>query len=241
MNTSVSAKRILVYSDSYVFGKIPGGLRYDSSTRFTGVMQNYLGADYEIIEEGLRGRNLAGENGFFPHRNGLIQFDGIFGSHLPLDVVMIFLGTNDCNSSRDVTPEEIVANYTKYLRSIGWWCKHLDFPKPKIVLIAPPAIDEPTSHKWFKNIFNSAGPKIAALPTLIKEFAENNKVYYFDASKVVTFSPVDGIHLDIENNRLLGKSLAQFIKEVVRSSQKSSSFQETAIFISKKIMVCMGT
>jgi lysophospholipase L1-like esterase len=215
MNTNISAKQVLIYGDSYVFGKIPAGDRYDAATRFTGVMQSYLGGDYEIIEEGLRGRNLAGENGFFPHRNGLTQFDGIFGSHLPLDVVMILLGTNDCNSSRDVTPEEIVANYTKYLRSIGWWSKHLGFPKPKIVLIAPPAIDEPTSHKWFKNIFNSAGPKIAALPALIKDFAENNKVYYFDASKVVIVSPVDGIHLDIENNHKLGRALTQFIKEIL--------------------------
>lgn len=214
MNTNISAKRILIYGDSYVFGKIPGGSRYDASTRFTGVMQNYLGSDYEIIEEGLRGRNLAGENGFFPHRNGLTQFDGIFGSHLPLDVVMIMLGTNDCNSSHDYTPGEIIANYTKYLRSIGWWCKHLGFPKPKVVLIAPPAIDEPASHTDFKHIFNSAGPKITTLPQLIKDFAEENKVYFFDASKVIKVATPDGVHLDIENNRLLGRALTQFIKEI---------------------------
>lgn len=214
MNTNIAAKQILIYGDSYVFGKIPGGLRYDPATRFTGVMQSYLGDGYEIIEEGLRGRNLAGENGFFPHRNGLIQFDGIFGSHLPLDIIFIFLGTNDCNSSRNSTPEEIVSSYTKYLRSIGWWSKHLGFSKPKIVLIAPPMIDEPASIEAFKNIFHSAGPKIARLPGLIKDFAIENKVYFFDASKVVTVSPIDGVHLDIENNHKLGRALVQFIKEI---------------------------
>ena len=216
VNTSISSKQILIYGDSYVFGKIPKGLRYDASTRFTGVMQNYLGSGYEIIEEGLRGRNLAGENGFFPHRNGLTQFDGIFGSHLPLDVVMIMLGTNDCNSSHDLAPAEIVANYTKYLRSIGWWCKHLGFPKPKIVLIAPPEIDEPSSHVDFNNIFHSAGPKVAALPQLIKDFAKANKVYFFDASKVVKSSVPDGVHLDIEANHQLGRALTQFIKEILQ-------------------------
>lgn len=215
MNTNISAKQILIYGDSYVFGKVPRGSRYDASTRFTGVIQNYLGSDYEIIEEGLRGRNLAGENGFLPHRNGLTQFDGIFGSHLPLDLIMIMLGTNDCNSSHDYMPDEIVANYAKYLRSIGWWCKHLGFSKPKIVLIAPPTIDEPASHADFKHIFNSAGPKIAELPQLIKDFAEANKVYFFDASKIVAVSPVDGVHLDIEANHLLGRALTQFIKEVI--------------------------
>lgn len=215
MNTNIAAKQILIYGDSYVFGKIPGGARFDASTRFTGVMQNYLGDGYEIIEEGLRGRCLSGENGFFPHRNGLTQFDGIFGSHLPLDLVILFLGTNDTNSSRKNEPAEIVGNYTKYLRSIAWWSKHLDFPKPKVMIIAPPDIDEPGSHKWFKNIFNGAGPKINSLPDLMKEFAQNNKIFYFDASKVIKVSGIDGIHLDIENNHLLGRALTQFVKEVL--------------------------
>lgn len=119
MNTSISAKRILIYGDSYTFGKIPNGLRFDSATRFTGVTQSYLGSEYEIIEEGLRGRTISGENGFFPHRDGLKQFDGIIGSHLPLDLVIIFMGTNDSNSSSKSTTEEIVAPFTKYIRGVS--------------------------------------------------------------------------------------------------------------------------
>lgn len=215
MNTNIAAKQILIYGDSYVFGKIPRGLRYDPSTRFTGVMQNYLGSDYEIIEEGLRGRNLAGENGFFPHRNGLTQFDGIIGSHLPLDLVFIFLGLNDTNSSRKSTPEEIVSPLIKYIRGVSWWSKHLGFPKPKICLVIPPTINEPNSINEYKNIFNGSHEKILTIQKLIKQFAVDNKVLSFDASKVVTVSPIDGVHLDAENNRLLGRALAQFIKEVL--------------------------
>ncbi len=213
MNTNIAAKQILVYGDSYTFGKIPGGLRYDAATRFTGVMQSYLGSDYEIIEEGLRGRTLAGENGFFPHRNGLTQFDGIFGSHLPLDLIIIFLGTNDCNSSRNLAPEEIVANYAEYLGKITWWCKHLDFPKPKIMLIAPPPINEVAAEKVFKTIFKGSSAKINELPKLMKSFAKENNVLYFDSSSVVKVSDIDGVHLDIQNNYLLGRALVQFIKE----------------------------
>ena len=215
MNTNISAKQILVYGDSYVFGKIPGGLRYDHATRFTGVLQNYLGSGYETIEEGLRGRTLAGENGFFPHRNGLTQFDAIFGSHLPLDLVIIFLGTNDCNSSRNSTATEIIANYLEYLGKIGWWSKHLDFPKPKIMVIAPPAINEPSAEKVFKNIFKGSSDKINALRPLLKSFAKENNMLYFDSSAVVKVAEIDGIHLDIENNHLLGRALAQFLKETL--------------------------
>lgn len=215
MNTSISAKRILIYGDSYIFGKIPGGLRYDSATRFTGVTQSYLGSDYEIIEEGLRGRTISGENGFVPKRDGLAQFDGIIGSHLPLDLVLIFLGLNDTNSSRQSTPDEIVSPLIRYIRGVSWWAKHLGFPKPRIALVVPPTIDEPRSVPEYKNIFNGSGEKIIAMQKLIKQLADENKVLTFDASKVVTVSPIDGVHLDAENNRLLGRALAQFIKEVL--------------------------
>lgn len=215
MNTNVAAKRILIYGDSYTFGKIPDGNRFDSATRFTGITQGYLGSEYEIIEEGLRGRTIAGENGFFPHRDGLKQFDGIVGSHFPLDLVIIFLGTNDSNSSRKSTPEELVSPLIKYIRGVSWWSKHLGFPKPRIALVIPPTIDEVASDKAFKNIFNGSGEKILAMQKLIKQLADDNKVLTFDASRVVTVSQVDGIHLDSDNNRLLGRALAQFIKEVL--------------------------
>ncbi len=215
MLTNVAAKNILIYGDSYVFGKIPGGLRYDCATRFTGVMQQYLGSEYNVIEEGLRGRTISGENGFFPHRDGLKQFDGIIGSHLPLDLVIIFLGTNDANSSRKVEPSELVSPLIKYLRGISWWAKHLGFAKPRIALVVPPSIDEPASDKAFKTIFSGSGEKIIAMQTLIKQLAEDNKVLCFDASKVVTVSQTDGIHLDAKNNLLLGRALAQFVKEVL--------------------------
>jgi lysophospholipase L1-like esterase len=215
MNTNVSAKRILIYGDSYTFGKIPDGNRFDSATRYTGVTQSYLGSDYEIIEEGLRGRTISGENGFVPKRDGLAQFDGIIGSHFPLDLVIIFLGTNDANSSRKSTPEEIVAPLIKYVRGVSWWAKHLGFDKPRIALVIPPTIDEVASDKAFKNIFNGSGEKILAMQKLIKKIADDNKILTFDASKVVTVSQIDGIHLDATNNQKLGKALAQFIKEVL--------------------------
>lgn len=217
VNTNISAKQILIYGDSYTFGIIPAGsgARYDASTRFTGVAQNYLGDGYNIIEEGLRGRTIQGENGFFPHRNGLTQFDGILGSHFPLDLVILALGTNDTNSSRDLEPQAIVDGYTKYIRAVGWWAKHLGFPRPRVALLAPPIINEPLTDKVFKNIFHGSGPKSLALPSLLKQFAVDNKVLFFDASQIVSVSPEDGVHLDIENNRLLGRAISQFIKEVL--------------------------
>ncbi len=211
MVTNKKAKTILVYGDSYTFGKIPGGARYDSETRFTGVLQKTLGDAYEVIEEGLRGRTLDGENKFFPYRNGFPQFGPIFGSHLPIDLVIFFLGTNDTNSGSGKTAEEIVKSNDKYLERVEWWCDHLGFAKPKIMLIAPPAINEKESYKAFENVFKGSESTSRRLSKLMEKFARSEDFLFLDASEIVKVSIVDGVHLDEEANKLLGQAIAEKI------------------------------
>lgn len=57
MNSNPKAKRILCYGDSNTWGYIPGtAKRHDTKTRWTGMLQDKLGDEYEIIEEGLNSR-----------------------------------------------------------------------------------------------------------------------------------------------------------------------------------------
>lgn len=215
MNVNPSTKTILLYGDSYVFGKVPGGTRFNAAERFSGVAQRELGNEYDIIEEGLRGRTLAGENTFFPFRNGAEQFGPILGSHWPLDLVILFLGTNDANSGSNKSVAEIVAGYSSYIEQINWWSHHFDFSKPKIMIVAPPFINEPASYSAFKNIFKNSAEKIQQFPGLLQDFAVQNNLEFFDSSTVVTASEIDGIHLDASANEQLGKALAQKINELI--------------------------
>lgn len=217
MNTNKNAKTVLIFGDSLVFGKIPvpEGSRYDSETRFTGIIQKELGDKVEIIEEGLRGRVIEGENAFFPYRNGLEQFGPTFGSHYPIDLLILFLGTNDTNSGFTKNPEEFVKSFDKYLETVDWWCKHFDFPKPEILFIAPPLVDEEKSYKAFKDIFKGAGEKSKQLSVAYENYAKKNNLHFLDSSKVVNPSSVDGIHLTREGNEVLGKEIAKKIKEIL--------------------------
>ncbi len=208
-------KSVLIYGDSYTYGKIPNGGRYDSEQRFTGITQKILQDNVEIIEEGLRGRTIAGDNLFFPHRDGLQQFDGIIGSHLPLDLVILFLGTNDINSGSTKEPREIVMGYRTYLAKLAWWTKHLDFSIPKVAILAPPIIDEEKSYESFQNIFKGSQQKSSALPAAIQKFAEQENVEFYDTSTKVSVSSKDGIHLDQYANRILGNELAKFINLIL--------------------------
>ena len=89
-------KRILCYGDSNTWGYTPiTGVRYDEHTRWTGRLQDVLGEDYCVQEEGLNARTSAFDDPFKPYLNGKDMLEGILVSAKPLDVLVISLGTND--------------------------------------------------------------------------------------------------------------------------------------------------
>lgn len=60
MNTNPKAKRILCFGDSNTWGYIPGTNydRYSVDVRWTGILQEKLGRDYEVIEDGVNSRTI---------------------------------------------------------------------------------------------------------------------------------------------------------------------------------------
>lgn len=217
MITNPNVKRILLYGDSFVFGKVGGeNKRFDSTIRFSGVLQDTLGSNYDVIEEGLRARTLSGDNGFFKDRDGLQQFGPILGSQLPVELVVIMLGTNDFNSKSSKEPERVAEDLEGYKKQIEEWCEFLEVPKPKILLIAPPNIKDEYFDDGQRSIFgNEAATKVDQLPELYRKATENLDWEYFDASKVCEAGPGDGVHLDEANNRKLGETLAQSVKGMI--------------------------
>jgi len=227
MNTNTRAKRILFYGDSLAFGKKPSvPERLDG--RFTRVIQNTLGSDFEIIEEGLRARTLSGENTFFPERNGLDQFGPIFGSHLPIDLLVLMLGTNDCNKTGDKTKQEYHKALNMYLEKMNVWCKQFFIETVSLVLIiAPPHINgaELVHDKLMFSIFGEdAERKSKLLPEIYEKFCKEYNLAYFNADAICTTAKGEGIHLDPENNKILGEALALKIRNIFKEHDQSDSF-----------------
>jgi lysophospholipase L1-like esterase len=63
--------------------------------RWPGVLRSELGEGYHVIEEGLGGRTTVWDDEIEEHRNGKTYLYPCIESHAPLDLVIIFLGTND--------------------------------------------------------------------------------------------------------------------------------------------------
>ena len=88
-------KHILCFGDSNTYGFDPLRGRYDDHTRWTRVLGTLLGPDYLILEEGLNSRTTAIDDPFEPYRNAMDYIVPCIQSHLPLDLTILMLGTND--------------------------------------------------------------------------------------------------------------------------------------------------
>jgi lysophospholipase L1-like esterase len=82
-------------------------------------------------------------------------------------------------------------------------------PVPRILIVAPPAIQEPKGAIAPK--FEGAQKKCVGLAAAYAEVARNRGCDFFDAGQVTRSSAVDGVHLDAEQHAALGAALADVV------------------------------
>ncbi len=112
-------KRILCYGDSNTWGYIPGsGERYPEEVRWPTRLQKLLGEDYRIIEEGLNGRTTVVDDPIQPYRCGLEYLRPCLLSHMPLDLVVLMLGTNDTKRRFGLSASEIARGIEQLVAAI---------------------------------------------------------------------------------------------------------------------------
>lgn len=209
--------RILCYGDSNTWGFIPGSprKRFDENTRWPKVLQNLLGKNYEIIEEGLCGRTLCSED-FEPGkegRNGFAYFIPCVKSHDKTDVLILMLGTNELkavlgNSAKDVL--QMLKKYTEYIKN---YRSEQDGGGIKLIVCGLPRIDE-SKHNTLRNTgkFLGAEEKCKEVNVLYKKFCEENDILFVDNGDLEVGE--DGLHLNAESHRALAEKLAKILKNL---------------------------
>lgn len=214
MNITNTARRVLLYGDSFFWGVDPtSNKRYQPTDRVAGAAQAQLGASWEVVEAGHRGRTMFGENGWFPERNGLEQFGPTLASQLPLDAVVIMLGTNDLNTKTHHTPGEIAAALQNYQEKMVYWCEFIKVELPQLIVVAPPAIHE-DGLTDFRDIFIGTSQEIEPLAQTLQEASRQLKATFLNAGEFVSPQATDGIHLTAVDSRKLGKAIAEVILQV---------------------------
>ena len=215
-------KHIVCFGDSNTHGYCAdpkdcaeGGDRFNEQERWTCLLQEKLGPDYRVLEEGLSGRTTVFDDPIHEGMRGLDDILPCLMSHEPVDLLVVMLGTNDTKARFGANAAVIGIGMQRLLdkaKSIPAW-RH----KPNILLVCPPHIGQ--------GLYNCPdgipmGPgcpeKSQALAPCYKALAEANGYAFLDAEGVAEFNKIDCMHLTAKGHRQLAARLAELIPELVK-------------------------
>jgi lysophospholipase L1-like esterase len=164
---------------------------------------------YWVVEEGLGGRTTCREDPVEGDRNGLRQLVPILESHKPLDIVVVMLGTNDLKIRYSPCAYDIAWGVNRIVTAIKDSRTGPDNSIPKVLVVCPPPVlDTPV----LRGILGNCMELSSQLPNHYRQFSEESKVNFLDAGTVIKSSPIDGVHLEIEDHRKLAKAIAAIIQ-----------------------------
>jgi GDSL-like Lipase/Acylhydrolase family len=111
-------KTLVCFGDSNTWGHIAGsgGERFPRDERWPVILQRLLGDGWEVIAEGLGGRTATFDRPDSEGRNGLPYLLPCLHSHGPVDLLVIFLGTNDVNFMEDDRVARCIARLVEVAR-----------------------------------------------------------------------------------------------------------------------------
>jgi lysophospholipase L1-like esterase len=178
-------------------------------------MASKLGSGYEIVVEGLSARTTAIDDPVDPRLNGSAYLPTALASHLPLDLVIIMLGTNDAKSYYYRTPYEIAVGMSKLVSQVLTSAGGVGtvYGAPQVLVVAPPPL-APVADPWLQEMFEGGREKTIELAKQYRSLANFMKVHFFDAGSVISTDGLDGIHFSAKNNADLGNALANKVSEL---------------------------
>jgi lysophospholipase L1-like esterase len=212
--------RILCYGDSNTWGFAsvpePPAPRYGRADRWPCVMAATLGPEVELIEEGLNGRTTDIADPTHPEitgagLDGAAYLPACLASHLPLDLVVILLGTNDLKAMYGRSALRIATGAARLLaivRDIGAGVG-TPYASPDVLLVCPPPLGEMA---YFAEMFAGGHDKARALPALYAQAAAMAGAGFLDAGTVIATDGADGLHWTAATQRRLGAAIAESVR-----------------------------
>ena len=204
-------KQILCFGDSNTYGLIPGTEdRYGWGTRWTSHLDERVKPyQYRIIEEGLCGRTTMFEDPDRKGRKGTALLPVILESHRPVDRVILMLGTNDCKTEYQASPEQIGEGIQKLIIQI-----RIENPEIKILLVSPILLAEGVGEEGYDPQFDEQSVEVCKrLKNVYKKLAASNGCDFLAASDYVKPSQRDREHIEKEGHFRLAEAIYKKIEK----------------------------
>jgi lysophospholipase L1-like esterase len=217
---SAAMFRILCYGDSNTWGcgptLQPPAPRHPPDSRWPRVLGAELGPHFEIIEEGLNARTTDTPDPAQPAItgagvDGAAYLPACLASHLPLDFVVIMLGTNDLKAHFDRSPLRIALGAGRLVDIVQRIHGGIGTPyeSPQVLLICPPPLGNMV---FFADEFAGGLAKSQALPAAYAAVAKAAGALFLDASTVISTDGPDGLHLSAAAQTALGRAVAEILR-----------------------------
>lgn len=207
---------IVCFGDSNTHGYNPeNGGRYDREQRWTGILQNLLGKEHYVIEEGLSGRTTVFNDSLFEGLSGFDYIVPCLMSHEPIDLLIIMLGTNDTKERFGASAQVITLGLERLIKK----AKSCDIAFrdgiANILVVAPlPIREEIKTVECYATMGKDCSEKSYEIISLYEKSAKMLGCNYFDPSPYAVCSDYDYMHLSEEAHGVLGKKLYEVICEI---------------------------
>ena len=189
-------KTIVAFGDSNTWGAVPGtaGERFPRDVRWPGRLAAALGDTAEVIAEGLSGRMATIEDPVGEGRSGLPYLLPCLRSHAPVDLLVVYLGTNDASFLEPHTVAGSVGRLVKVARNSE---AGPEGGSPQVLVICPPPFE---THRL--------GPSFAEMCALLQ-------CELIDLEHVTTYSALDGIHLDEAGHAAVAAAVEERVRQLL--------------------------
>lgn len=205
-------KSILCYGDSNTYGYNPSTkLRYNGEERWTGILGKQLGPGFHVIEEGLNGRTTVWDDPIEEYKSGKNYLIPCLESHAPIDLVILWLGTNDLKKRFSLSAHDISLGVSTLITMIQKSNTGIEGLSPDILLLSPTplgVLDE------YAQMFEGGKEKSEKLTEYYSKLANEFKCEFINTSEYISTSLSDGLHFDKEDHKILGQTIADKVQQL---------------------------
>jgi lysophospholipase L1-like esterase len=205
-------KTVLCFGDSNTWGYVPGseGERWPREVRWPTRLARALGDEWEVIAEGLNGRTATLDSPVAEGRNGLTYLTPCLHSHMPIDIVVIYLGTNDTGDRYSLPAETVAYAVGRLVRVVRTSEAGPNGSAPQVLVVCPPPFGQLDPEGSFAN----AGAKSRQLGRWFADVCRELECELLDLDRIAAYSDLDGIHLEADGQAAVAAAVEERLRRM---------------------------
>jgi lysophospholipase L1-like esterase len=208
-------KTVLAFGDSLTFGyDAARNTRHAHADRWPSTLEAGLGGRARVIADGLNGRTtMFDDYATAADRNGTRLLPTALMTHMPLDAVVIMLGSNDLKPFICGAANGAAAGMRRLAQIVRTFPYDMG-EVPALVLVSPPHCG-PSERPGGLPAMDRSIAESEKLASLYRQIAQDVGASFFDASTVAKPIGFDGVHLDASATRSIGEALVPIVKKAL--------------------------